>query len=124
MHIINKSEAPIFSMPGATFTGLAAPSRGATETAVWHARIAPGTPGLMHRVTREELFFVLSGRGVVSMDGNDIDLNAGATLIVPPEKDFAISNPHADALEVLAILPIGGQACIGQEAPFTPPWAA
>jgi mannose-6-phosphate isomerase-like protein (cupin superfamily) len=79
---------------------------------------------LTHRVTREEIFYVLSGSGIVSTGGTDHPLEPGAMLIMPPETDFALSNPGAEALEILAIIPVGGQAKLGEEAPFTPPWAA
>jgi quercetin dioxygenase-like cupin family protein len=123
MHILTSQNSPVFILPGATFTGMAAPSRGAKETAAWRASIAAGSPGLTHRVTREEIFYVLSGSGIVSTGGMDHPLVPGAMLIMPPEIDFALSNPHAEALELLAITPVGGQAQVGEEAAFTPPWA-
>jgi hypothetical protein len=48
---IPSSDAPIFRIPGVTFTGLAAPSRGSHETAVWRVTLDPGTPAKMHQLT-------------------------------------------------------------------------
>jgi hypothetical protein len=41
MSLIPAETAPRFEMHGAQFTGLAAPSRGARETAVWRVRLVP-----------------------------------------------------------------------------------
>ena len=32
---ISATDAPTFDLPGCTFTGLASPSRGCTQTSVW-----------------------------------------------------------------------------------------
>ena len=59
MSCIAPEDAAIFTLHGIEFAGLAAPSRGARETAAWRVRIAPGTPATPHRLTREE--GILSG---------------------------------------------------------------
>jgi mannose-6-phosphate isomerase-like protein (cupin superfamily) len=64
-----------------------------------------------------------AGRARATIAGAEHDLVAGGAVIVPAETDFALSNPHREPFEAVAILPIGGQARIGDEPPFTPPWA-
>lgn len=124
MIVIAAADAPQFTIPGTTFTSLAAPSRGATETSVWRVRVAPGNSGVVHQLTREEIFVVLAGAASVQVGAQRRDLGAGDTLIVPAGIDFALSNPGDAAFEAIALLPVGGEARIGDAPPFVPPWAA
>ena len=66
MPVISASDAPRFTLPGVTFTGLAAPPRRPRDRG---RRIAldPGAPGAPHRVTREEIFIAVAGRAVATV---------------------------------------------------------
>lgn len=123
MPVITASDAPNFDIPGVRFTGLAAPSRGARETAVWRLSMAPATEPLTHRLTREEVFVVLEGTGRFAIGSERFDVAAGGAVIVPADTDFSLSNPHEKPFEAVAALPVGGRARIGDALPFTPPWA-
>lgn len=124
MPFIASHDAPVFQLHGATFTGLAAPSRGATENAVWKVTVAGGSAGVRHRLTREETLVVLAGAAVAHVGGQRFELTAGSALVVPAETDFALDNPGADPFQAVAVLPVGGQVQIGDAPTFTPPWAA
>src|SRR5262245_46723274 len=110
--LITAANAPTFSLPGIEFTGLAAPSRGASESAVWIVRIVPGTPGAPHQVTREEVLVALEGRARATIDGTDYELEAGGALIVPARTDFSLANPYAEPFRAVAVLPVGGQGVV------------
>jgi mannose-6-phosphate isomerase-like protein (cupin superfamily) len=122
MKLIRSSEAPIFTMGGITVTGLASPKRGAAETCVWRLAVAPSTPGLPHRVTREEIFVGLAGTAVVTIDGVEHALGAGDAIIVPANTLFSLANEATEPFEAMVSLPVGGKA-ITKEATFIPPWA-
>lgn len=124
MPFIAATDAPVFTVPGVTFTGLASPSRGSRETAAWRLSMAPGTAPHVHRLTREEIFIAVSGQADAQVGTTRHTLTAGSALVVPPGVDFALSNPHAETFEAVAVLPVGGQAVVGGGAPFVPPWAA
>jgi quercetin dioxygenase-like cupin family protein len=123
MALIRATSSPSFELPFLSVTGLAAPSRGAQETCVWRLCLAPGAPPVPHAVDREEIFVVLTGRARAQLGADHFDLAAGDTLIVPPGQTFALGNPHDEAFVAMAVLPVGGQACMPDGAPFVPPWA-
>lgn len=123
MPILKSAAAPRFEIPGLTVTGLASPARGARETCVWRCSLPPGTQGTEHTVDREEIFVVLAGRATATLDGVASELAPGDTLVVPPHTRFSLGNPGRDALEAIAVLPVGGRACLPAGEPFTPPWA-
>ena len=122
MPIIKSSNAPQFNIEGLSVTGLASPSRGCAETCVWRLALASNTPGTPHTVDREEIFVVLSGRATATVGGVETELAPGDTLIVPPHVPFALANPHAEPFEAVAVLPVGGRACMPEGAAFSPPW--
>jgi quercetin dioxygenase-like cupin family protein len=124
MPYIPSAEAPVFNtIPGTTFTGLAAPSRGSKENAVWRVTVEPGTPARVHQLTREEILIVTAGSATASLSGSIINVSTGDALIVPPFTDFSLANPYQAAFEAIAVLPVGGRAMIEGGEPFAPPWS-
>jgi mannose-6-phosphate isomerase-like protein (cupin superfamily) len=124
MPIVRSAAAPQFVIPGLTVTGLAAPSRGARETCVWRLSLAGQTPGTVHSVDKEEIFVVLTGHAVATLDGDTFELAPGDALIVPAQHPFSLGNPHPEPFEAIAVLPVGGLAAMPAGAPFAPPWTA
>lgn len=124
MPFIASSDAPAFTLHGAVFTGLASPSRGAAETATWIVTLPAGVPATPHQLTREEIFVGLEGRALATVGGQAYEVTPGSALVVPPHTMFTITNPDAAPFKAVALLPVGGQAVIAGQAPFTPPWAA
>jgi quercetin dioxygenase-like cupin family protein len=123
MPIITGPDRPTHELGDARFTSLATPSRGSTETSVWRVALAPGAPGVPHRVTREEVFVVLSGTARLSLGAVAGVAAPGDAIVVPADTAFAIGNDGAEELQLLCCLPVGGQAVTADGATFTPPWA-
>jgi quercetin dioxygenase-like cupin family protein len=123
MPVIEPAEQRQHDIPGARFRTLACPSLGSSETSVWRVRLEPGTPGMPHRVTREEIFVVLHGSATAALDGVDQPLTAGSALVLPAGVELSLSTGE-DALEAIVCLPVGGQGIVRDGEPFTPPWAA
>lgn len=122
MAIVRKADAPVFHLPGLTVVGLASPRRGAKETCVWQIELAPGTPGVPHRVTREEVFVAVAGTATATLGGEEHRLGPGDALLVPRDTLFALSNPSDSPFEAVVSFPVGGQA-ITKDGLLTPPWA-
>ena len=123
MPVVPAPSAPTHELGGARFTSLATPSRGSSDTSVWLVDIAPGAAGALHRLTREEVFVVLSGRAEVRLGDEVSHAEAGDAIVVPPGIAFALAPVGDDALRAVCCLPVGGQARLADGEPFTPPWA-
>ena len=121
MAVITASEAPTFDAGGATITGLASPSRGSADTAVWRVRFHPGQPSPPHALSREEIFIVLEGAITARFSDREETATAGGALIVPRSEEFTLVAVEAPA-EAVCIMSVGGQA-ISEGIAFTPPWA-
>ena len=124
MPFIAADAAPRFQLHGATFTGLAAPSRGAAETAVWMVTLVDTGEAVTHRLSREEVLVCIEGRALATIGAETHEMTPGAAAVVPPDTDFCLRNPHASPFRAVAVLPVGGQASVPGREPFVPPWAA
>ncbi len=124
MTVIPAPPAPTHERGNARFTSLATPARGSAETSVWCVEISPGGPGTVHRLTREEVFVVLSGVAEVGLDGGNSLARPGDAIVVPPDTPFSLGAAGDEPLRAICVLPVGGQAQHGDGEPFTPPWAA
>jgi mannose-6-phosphate isomerase-like protein (cupin superfamily) len=119
---IRAEQAPTFNLPGLSFTGLAAPSRGARECSVWRLQIAPGTPGAPHSLDREEIFVALAGCALCTLGTEEVELRAGDALIVPAGQAFSLANLGGEPFEAVAVARVGVQATMPEGGSFAPPW--
>jgi quercetin dioxygenase-like cupin family protein len=124
MPFIAADAAPAFELHGAAFTGLASPSRGARENAVWLVTLTDTAQAVAHTLSREETLVCLEGRATARLGADVHEMTPGSALVIPPGVEFSIRNPHATAFKAVAVLPVGGQATIAGQPAFTPPWAA
>ncbi|MFD1939364.1 MULTISPECIES: cupin domain-containing protein [Nonomuraea] len=123
MPVISGATAPVFTIGTTRFTGLASPSRGATETCVWRTIVAPGTEPNPHSFDREEVLIVVAGGGVAHLDGTEHPVTAGDGIVVPAGVNFALSNPHDEPLELVVALPVGALARLSDGTTIVPPAA-
>lgn len=123
MPVLPAPGSPTHALPGATFTSLASPARGALSTSVWRVALSPGTPGTPHELTREEIFIILSGTAKVRIGDERGEATAGDAIIVPPDTQFEISSAGDEVVEALCCLPVGGRARLADGTTFVPPWA-
>jgi mannose-6-phosphate isomerase-like protein (cupin superfamily) len=90
---------------------------------VWRVELPPHADPVPHELTREEVLVVLSGTARASIGGRVADVGAGGAIIVPPDTPFSLTALGGEPVVALAYLPVGGQARMPGEEPFTPPWA-
>jgi len=121
MPVIHPEQAPTFDAGGATITGLAAPSRGATDTAAWRVRFSDGHASPPHSLDREEVFVVLSGAVTARYADHSETAHAGGALIVPAGVEFSVGADGGPA-EAVCTLPVGGTALLAGDR-IVPPWA-
>ena len=84
MSVVRAADAPPFEVHGATITGAASPSRGATQTCLWRIDLAPGSSVPAHVLDHEEIFHALGGTLLATVDGEVHRVDNGDTLIVRP----------------------------------------
>jgi mannose-6-phosphate isomerase-like protein (cupin superfamily) len=123
MPFISAAQAAHFELHGAAFVGLASPTRGSTANSVWMVTLLDSGQAVPHRLTREETLVCIEGHALANLSGEVFEMTPGSAIVIPPETEFSIRNPHAEPFRAVAVLPVGGQVTIAGQQPFTPPWA-
>ena len=115
--------APItHRMHGAVFAAYVAPSSGSTELCAWRVVVDPGVAGQAHRITKEEVFLVLGGRPVLTVDGEQHELEAGGVVLARAGSQVRLDNPAAEAAELWVTTSVGLTAELADGTRIAPPW--
>ena len=81
----------------------------ATPTSAMSAglmELAPGGVGLRpHRHAQPEIYYVVSGSGVVTIDGRDAEARPGMAIFIPGDAEHAVRNAGEDALRIFYVFP-------------------
>ncbi|MFE6848162.1 VOC family protein [Streptomyces sp. NPDC057686] len=122
MLVITPTAENVTVSPNARMTGLAAPSRGSTELSTWTVAMEAGQSGPEHSVSREQVWTVTSGALEVACGGRTERIEAGQTLVLPPQ---ALRQVHApQAAEAHVAMRADGAVCVpGTEGTRVLPWA-
>jgi mannose-6-phosphate isomerase-like protein (cupin superfamily) len=123
MTIVRAAEAPVFELPGVTFTALAAPSRGSADVCTWRITVAPGLRSdQSHRLNRDEVFMVTAGELRITPDGER--LCTGDAVVVPAGEPIALENPTSEPAEAYIAISANFTATMADGTVLgTPPWA-
>jgi quercetin dioxygenase-like cupin family protein len=123
MPVIHSSEARTHEIHGARFVSYATPLTGSKELCAWRGEIPPGTKAPVHTVNREEIFLLLVGELLVTLDGSTERIRAGDTVIVNPGTAFSVENPTDHTALSWVTTSIGLEAVLADGTRITPPWA-
>jgi quercetin dioxygenase-like cupin family protein len=121
MTLIAQDDAPVFTIPGATFTAYAAPSRGASQVSLWSVELEAGTTSAPHFMDAEEIFLGVGGSAVAVVDGVEQPIGPGDCLILPAGAEFAFRVGATAPFRAVACMRAGGRATLDGET-FAPPW--
>lgn len=69
-----------------------------------HAVVAPGQTTWLHRLRTSEVYYILSGEGVMRIDGETSAVGPGDTVYIPPSAGQCIHNPGTSDLVFLCIV--------------------
>ena len=110
-----------FQLHGSTFTSYVAPASGSTELCAWRLDVAPGSIGVPHRVSREEVVLVTAGELEVDIDGSVRSVATGEVVLVPAGVWFAVSG-GPDGASAWVTTSVGLTATLRDGETITPPW--
>lgn len=123
MPVIRSSEAVTHEIHGARFVSYATPLTGSKELCAWRGEIPAGTKAPAHTVNREEIFHLLDGELLITLDDDTYRITAGDTLIINPGATLSVENPTDRTAVTWVTTSIGLQAELADGTVITPPWA-
>ena len=83
MPIERAADHPIFELGGNTVTSLAAPARGATESALFRIEVPAGGGLPRHHHDHLDVFTVERGRATFSLGEDESEMTTGDSAVVP-----------------------------------------
>ena len=122
MPILRSDDAPEFDLNGITIRGGASPGRGATETMTWRITFRPGQRLPEHTHDHEEVFHVLDGAVTASLDGEEVLVGAGDTVVIAAGVRHTSSTDDATTATLLSIMPTGTVMIRDDGERVAPPW--
>lgn len=122
MPVIHADQAAVHQMHGTSFTAFASPARGSRELCAWHIEIPGHTEGVRHRVSREEVLYVLSGTIRASLDGQAEDATAGDVIVVPAGAQFGADNLADEPATAWVTTSVGLLGVLPDGSWISPPW--
>jgi mannose-6-phosphate isomerase-like protein (cupin superfamily) len=120
--IVREPDAVQHRLHGSTFHSFAAPATGSRELCAWRLEVAGGTEGVAHRVTREEVFLLLSGELQVALDGVSGRLTPGEVVLVPAGAELRVDNTSAAPATAWVTTSVGLEATLPDGSMISPPW--
>ncbi|WCN06576.1 cupin domain-containing protein [Streptomyces sp. M92] len=123
MPVVRSSEGATHEIHGTRFVSYAAPRTGGEELCAWRGEIPAGTKAPAHTVSREEVFHLLTGELLVTLDGRTERVTAGDTVIVNAGTEFAVENPTDRTATSWVTTSVGLTAELADGTVLTPPWA-
>jgi quercetin dioxygenase-like cupin family protein len=113
-----------FRIHGVTFHSYASGASGANEMGGWRADFAPHTPGQPHRMSHEELLYILDGSLEVEVDDEHFVADSGDAVVVPAGARFRVSNTGAEPAQAWVTTRLGMTAEMEVDCRhLAPPWA-
>ncbi|MFJ1707228.1 cupin domain-containing protein [Kitasatospora sp. NPDC088346] len=123
MPVVRSTEPTVHRAHGARFASYAATSTGSTELSAWRVELDAGITGVEHTVSREEVFLVLTGAPVLSLDGEPSVLGPGDTAVAPAGTRLRLDTTDGPAT-LWVTTSTGLTATLPDGTVITPPWAA
>jgi hypothetical protein len=120
-------------MHGARFSSYASPSRGtAGELCAWRLDLPPGSDGVPHTVSQEEVLLALSGTLQVTITDSPghpgarpaaTEGRAGDVFVVPAGATLQVGTPDGEAASAWVTVRAGLKATLADGSVLAPPWA-
>jgi quercetin dioxygenase-like cupin family protein len=123
MPVIRSTEAVVHEIHGARFVSYATPLTGSKELCAWRGEIPAGTKAPAHTVNREEIFHLLDGELLITLDGRTDRVTAGDTVIINPGATLGVENPTDRTAISWVTTSIGLEAELADGTRIVPPWA-
>ncbi|MFI1497188.1 cupin domain-containing protein [Streptomyces platensis] len=123
MPFLRGDEAAVYEIHGTRFTSYVRTDTGSRDLAAWRGEVPAGTVAPAHEISHEEVFYVLSGRLRLSIDGETADLGPGDAAVAPAGSVLAVANPGDEPAQMWVTTRIGLSAKLADGSILTPPWA-
>lgn len=69
-----------------------------------HGTVAPGTRSKWHRLLSSEVYYIIAGRGRLTVNDSVVSVETGSVVYVPPGGKQSLENSGPTAIEFLCLV--------------------
>ncbi len=124
MPVIRRADSRRTRTPNAVMTTFASPTQGGSGIALWRVDMAPGAAGPLHAFDTEQVWTVLDGGATVTLDGEDLTVAAGDSVVLPAGALRRITADPRTGVAAVAAAAAGARAAVPGDEPVLPAWLA
>lgn len=121
MPVIHAAKSVVHQIHGATINSYAAPALGSKELCAWHIEIPPRTEGVPHHVSREEVWYILSGTVHANIDDRSEEATAGDVIVVPTGSRMRVDTGDTPMIGWVTTS-VGTASILADGSWLLPPW--
>lgn len=123
MTVTRSDQTRRFETPAGVMTTLSSPTLGGASRPIWRVDMPAGSAGPVHAIDTEQIWTVLSGAAVVRIDGEEVRVDAGDTLVLAPDVERQLTADAEIGLAAIVTSAAGSTATAGGNR-VQPPWTA
>ncbi len=116
------ADAVVHDLHGVRFVSYVRPAMGSEELCAWRGELPAGTAGPTHRISREEVFLVLSGAVDLTIDGEMRSLKPGDAAVAPAGSRLGVANATQEPAAMWVTTSVGLEASMPDGSHISPPW--
>jgi quercetin dioxygenase-like cupin family protein len=124
MPLVRRDATRRVETPNAAMTTYASPSQGGSRQALWRVEMAPGASGPVHVMDGEQIWTVLDGAAVVTVDDEQVEAAVGDTVVLEAGRTRRIAADPGRGLTAIVTGPGADVASGPGREPTVPPWIA
>ncbi len=119
---VPQAEGISFEVHGSRFLPYVAPARGSAQLCAWRLDLPAETMGTAHRVSHEEVFLVLEGAPILTINDVARELLPGDVAFFPVGAKVKVDNPTHIPAAAWVTTSVGLKAEMADGEQISPPW--
>ncbi len=122
MPVIHSTDASVHELHGTKFSSYVRPQTGSTELCGWRIEIPGHSQGVPHRVSREEVIYILEGTISVTLDDTGHEAGPGDVVVIPAGSMLRVDNPASEPVTAWVTTSVGFVGIMADGSVLNPPW--
>ena len=121
--VIHSEDRPVYELAaGNQLRGLATPSLGSSEVALWNHVLDPGAEVPLHWHDHDQVIYVLSGSGRVIVRDGEVVVTRRDVVVAPAHIPHRVCAGPEEALDTLVVMPAALRSFRPDGSEMETPW--
>lgn len=124
VRFVPHTDGVTFEAHGSRFLSYVSPARGSAQLCGWRLEVPAGSRGSAHRVSHEEVFLVLQGSPLLTINDVAREMQPSDVALFPVGASVKVDNPAPVPAGAWVTTSVGLTAEMADGSRISPPWAS